>query len=504
MNLLWDALVYGYNYVKSLYLLLIAYDDDLPFIYPSNGTPTIGINFGTSVCDHRKATATAGGGMASVAAQENTGNFHECPNERKVLIRELWYFGLCFIDLPRLSLPLDHPASTSPFPSPGSPFFPPPTLGAHEFALRPPSVVAAHVLTRSTVTKKQDDEDHTATMTRPADGEATPTIGNPTIALSAASGITSPVTPTPDSIFQMKTPTTQITVPDLPSSAVDSHTTLTIIPHSNRSSLASSRPAPPSPALSRRTSAALSRRSSSAKLRRQSKAPQHEAEGSSSSVATVTASSQPKRRSLLFRIRDFAFPPSDERHVGRGPDVPRPNRPRFRWSTYSTASSSSSTSSHADCDEEGGGDERGDWGSFRWNTLSSHFSWGNGGDISNGAEEGGPSRTDFERNFDVSSPTDEFADPQDGAPSDDYEEDIPNEDEPLLPGLYRALYVFEPEGTAEMALREEQIVRVVGRGGGVGWAVVEKEEGGHALVPESYLELVEVDEGSGDQEKERA
>ena len=59
--------------------------------------------------------------------------------------------------------------------------------------------------------------------------------------------------------------------------------------------------------------------------------------------------------------------------------------------------------------------------------------------------------------------------------------------------MYRALYAFEPEGTAEMALEEEQIVHVVGRGGGVGWAVVEREEGGHALVPESYLELVEAD-----------
>lgn len=62
-----------------------------------------------------------------------------------------------------------------------------------------------------------------------------------------------------------------------------------------------------------------------------------------------------------------------------------------------------------------------------------------------------------------------------------------------MPGLYRALYAFDPEGTAEMALEEEQIVHVVGRGGGVGWAIVEKEGGGQALVPESYLELMEAD-----------
>ena len=78
---------------------------------------------------------------------------------------------------------------------------------------------------------------------------------------------------------------------------------------------------------------------------------------------------------------------------------------------------------------------------------------------------------------------------------EDAEDEGDADEEPLLPGTYRALYAFEPEGTAEMALEEEQVVRVVGRGGGVGWAVVEKEgaPGGHALVPESYLELVEAD-----------
>lgn len=74
-----------------------------------------------------------------------------------------------------------------------------------------------------------------------------------------------------------------------------------------------------------------------------------------------------------------------------------------------------------------------------------------------------------------------------------------DEEEPLYPGLYRALYAFEPEGTAEMALEEDQIIRVVGRGGGVGWALVLDERAGqgdnikHALVPESYLEPIRFD-----------
>jgi len=81
------------------------------------------------------------------------------------------------------------------------------------------------------------------------------------------------------------------------------------------------------------------------------------------------------------------------------------------------------------------------------------------------------------------------------------------EDGPLLPGLYRALYAFEPEGTAEMRLEEDQVVHVLGRGGGVGWAVVLREPGEdgddgdaarHALVPESYLEFVRLDGDDGE------
>ena len=119
---------------------------------------------------------------------------------------------------------------------------------------------------------------------------------------------------------------------------------------------------------------------------------------------------------------------------------------------------------------------------------------------------GGPSQGDFERNFeDAVSPSYEIDDPyaslDDDDDFDDYEDsvgELPGEDNverALVPGLYRALYAFEPEGTAEMALEEDQIVRVVGRGGGVGWAIVARgDDEGHALVPEGYLELVSLDQ----------
>ncbi len=322
------------------------------------------------------------------------------------------------------------------------------------------------------------------------DGATTPTAPPPTPSLSVIN-TASPTTPTPNSVFTVKTPTTHITVPDPPNydAPVSLNAAAAALTNSNRDSLTSSRPAPPSPALSRRTSAALSRHSSTARSRRQSKASSvfplssHEPEASTSSTTTVTPPAQPKRKSLLSKIRDFAFPPSDDRHTGKGPDAPRANRPRRRWSTHSASSVSSTGSSRADEDEAEEG--AGEWGSYRWNTLSTRFSWGAG----QGPQEGGPSKTDFDRNFESSSP----AEDNDG---DSYEyDDAPQDgdEEVLLPGLYRALYAFEPEGTAELALEEEQVVRVVGRGGGVGWAVVEKEGGGHALVPESYLELVEAD-----------
>ncbi|CAE6421419.1 unnamed protein product [Rhizoctonia solani] len=84
-------------------------------------------------------------------------------------------------------------------------------------------------------------------------------------------------------------------------------------------------------------------------------------------------------------------------------------------------------------------------------------------------------------------------DPSSEHPSDD-------DESPLIPGIYRALYPFEPEGTAEMPLVEDQRVNVLGRGGGVGWVVVLKSNGEQALVPEGYLELVRPDPDEEDEE----
>ncbi|THH29568.1 hypothetical protein EUX98_g4621 [Antrodiella citrinella] len=182
----------------------------------------------------------------------------------------------------------------------------------------------------------------------------------------------------------------------------------------------------------------------------------------------------------------------DERHEGRGPDAPRPNRPRNRASTLSASSASATLEEGVDDEELG----RGGWGSFRWNTLSNHFSWGSKAEDQ--GESLGVSHTDLARNFDASSPAEGVME----RPYDEDGEDDPEDDEyedgedggPLVPGQYRALYAFEPEGAAEMALEEGQVIKIVARGGGVGWAVAEKEDGEHALVPEGYLELIQADE----------
>jgi len=156
-------------------------------------------------------------------------------------------------------------------------------------------------------------------------------------------------------------------------------------------------------------------------------------------------------------------------------------------------SSTSSTSSAPDeADEDEDAQRHGGWSSFRWNTLSNHFSWADRS-RSEDEEDSGPSQTDFTRNFDSSSPVEQtFGRPylSDSDPEDEDNLFPIEQDGPLVSGTYRALYPFEPEGTAEMALEEGQVVKVIGRGGGVGWAIVEKEDGTHALVPESYLELV--------------
>lgn len=196
-----------------------------------------------------------------------------------------------------------------------------------------------------------------------------------------------------------------------------------------------------------------------------------------------------RRDSRVIKIRDFAFPPADPRHTGQGVDAPRASRQSAAYSDY---------------DDEGFGFGMArrastGWGPLRFGSKLWNLATGGGGGsrVSKGGMDGPPMPTssDFARNFDVSTPIDAYLPDSDGyEDEEDGDDGYPDQELPLLPGLYRAMFAFEPEGTSEMALSEDQIVRIVGRGGGIGWAVAEDEHGGHALVPESYLEPYQLDE----------
>ncbi|KAF8148827.1 hypothetical protein B0H34DRAFT_199148 [Crassisporium funariophilum] len=575
----------------------------------------------------------------------------------------------------RLSISLEGEASASPFPSPSSSFLPPPTPGAHEFAMKPaPSARNGRKSSiANTLIPKRDEEqlvvingDSVSKSQRSSVNGVEPHVNGSCLPLSVKDGpaavpltptlLSSPMTPTPSTFQQRQTVTgnhleppfspavyftsssssTTPTIahsdlpPDLPSASesdIDATTANTtkelnqdgpvlskiIVPSfqdfsstaeggpsspafSSNSrpvstsidpSLYSNRPAPPSPAMSRRVSgapsscsarsrsskppsAAVSRASSLRKPTASTRggspvinphpnrhslgsqlslsfAPlpspqtlsfslntpmqaQSQASGSASSPlsaiphSAVTAS---KRASAIvyIKVRDFAFPSEDERHVGLGEDVPKPNkvaRMNRRLGSRRTLSQSSFESS----DGEGGidGEEEDDegWGGGGWDTFRTglgRFSWNGGAGAAGGvggkdsvgngngnAKDGGfPSQTELDQNFldDESDTEQEHGDEDQFYDAIDAEEE---EEETLYPGLYRAVYAFEPEGTAEMGLEEDQIVRVIGRGGGVGWAVVIDERAGegqegvlppgvpkHALVPESYLEPVRFD-----------
>lgn len=151
-------------------------------------------------------------------------------------------------------------------------------------------------------------------------------------------------------------------------------------------------------------------------------------------------------------------------------------------------------------------------GSSRWSGFASRFGWGsrnNSGDrLSQSRLSGqyanaptypdildatptqrstlgtgaGFSITDYDESPEASEEDDEE--------SEAFDDSLPETQGEFVPGLYRAIFPFVAEGAAEMDLSEEQLVNVLGRGGGDGWVVVATEDGGQALVPESYLELV--------------
>ncbi|KAG6822976.1 hypothetical protein H0H93_004457, partial [Arthromyces matolae] len=152
--------------------------------------------------------------------------------------------------------------------------------------------------------------------------------------------------------------------------------------------------------------------------------------------------------------RDFAFSPSDDRFRGLGTLVPKVNHLSVLHERLAGLLSES--------DFEYKEEESGQWEGMQGPAYGADEQW-----------------------------DDEEDDQSDDEMLDDEDEEEPPAS-PLRSGLYRALYAFTPESTAEAALVPEQVVRVVGRSNSIGWAVVSVEEDGKerlALVPESYLAI---------------
>ncbi|KAF7299974.1 hypothetical protein MKEN_01319500 [Mycena kentingensis (nom. inval.)] len=269
--------------------------------------------------------------------------------------------------------------------------------------------------------------------------------------------------------------------------------------------LTSSRPAPPSPALSRRTSLA---RSASSGSRRTSGGGGHASGGSVSGASTGTQSKrtskvlagvrhrlsqsvsaadverlqdmpvdgeeqrpEPLSESPLAStttikstrgrytivIRDYAFTePDDPRFSGQGTDVPRQCDPAIlvcRLNGSPCASPSASTHSDDEDDDVVGMG----WGSYR-QSLDFGFDPGVRASMSMG---GGANAEDFARNFGGEEEVDADAEHEQGGGAAG-----------LAPGIYRAQFAFSAEGEAEMSLEEGQLLYVVGHGA----TVIEGEE----------------------------
>ncbi|KAG5338643.1 hypothetical protein C0989_006732 [Termitomyces sp. Mn162] len=389
-----------------------------------------------------------------------------------------------------LSICLDIPPSSSPFPSPSSSFLSPPVLGDHEFAMRPPppgnsarkgSLVGGGNVNANGTLNGDKEEGKMSIYTEPAKSVESPPFESQAIYIPPTTAISStvptpmpapqplaansnelirpPATPTYSLVSTTATPYTTIPSP-VPSPSTSTSTTQNNPPISNRH-------APPSPATSHRLSSmsTFSTRSHTpdASTTVSRAVSIHRSPRTSASMNQLTAAEtvriqDPIPRALI-RVRDFAFDKTDERFCGAGALVPRANHLAILHRKLAGL---------PDDDEE---------------------------------EEAGGSEYD-EHDVDVDEVWEEMDPDPDGGNEDE-------EEEPLYPGLYRAMYAFEPEGTAEMALVEDQIVRVVGRGGGVGWAVVVDESTGidgdgeprHALVPESYLEMFRLDWENENEEK---
>lgn len=185
---------------------------------------------------------------------------------------------------------------------------------------------------------------------------------------------------------------------------------------------------------------------------------------------------------LTVLIRDYGFPPTDERFFGRGQIAPTPKH-KWRLSGFtlgrraSQQASGSGTASDEgsprspDPGAESDADRRASWG-------FGIFGWrGFGARKRSVSSESTPSQA---------TPIHDEPEDTDDVDDQDYFSDEHDESEEPW-GMYRAAYAFEAEGEHEMTVAEGEVIEVRGRGGGEGW-VIGVKTGQEGLVPEGYLE----------------
>ncbi|WWC59206.1 uncharacterized protein I303_101756 [Kwoniella dejecticola CBS 10117] len=199
-------------------------------------------------------------------------------------------------------------------------------------------------------------------------------------------------------------------------------------------------------------------------------------------------------------IRDFAFEAEDERYHGRGvvEEADTSGSGGFKWPFKSDYGESSAS---------GGGGGGGGWGGFGF--LGG---WRNRPTKSMGNDDGRPTFEDEdsdEGEFETAQEEGEeyYSSPAQSESGETFGysynilEPLPEDVEPK--GYYRAAYPFEALSSSEMTLQEGDLVSLNGRGNGdPGWVIARRVRvlaGKIAgidevvgLVPESYLERVEV------------
>jgi hypothetical protein len=205
----------------------------------------------------------------------------------------------------------------------------------------------------------------------------------------------------------------------------------------------------------------------------------------------VTANTKKSLPRLHLIVRDFAFPPSDDRHHGIKPPPPES-------APISASSSELALGSLGKKHDKQRKSSFGNWGTF---SLGG-FGWGSlKGAVTgrSGSRTGDDERPDLDAS--ILSPSSSFDAEDDqryppiGDDDDEYDEEEPLGPEPE--GFYRAMFPFEAMGQYEMTVDQDEVLYVSGRGGGVGWVLAKRtrevREGEliEGLVPESYIEPAE-------------